>query len=154
MKLFDVFNKLKGYLKEKSLLKQYEYLLKLPELTATKTGLDNTIPIEFLPNCAEVYLLYTDILKYDPSALISSWYRSIEVNTAVRGSKGSDHLTGSAIDVCSTKYKAEDLYKIIEKITQSKTNKNKKQYYFLKTYPTHVHVSVRYLNDNFKIGVV
>lgn len=47
--------------------------------------------------------------------IVLSWFRSEELNTAVKGSKTSAHRFGMAVDVYSTKISSKDIYnKLIE----------------------------------------
>lgn len=47
--------------------------------------------------------------------IVLSWFRSEELNTAVKGSKTSAHRFGLAVDVYSTKMSSKEIYdKIIE----------------------------------------
>lgn len=68
--------------------------------TAVRLGLDNTPPDEVLATLLEVLIPsmqgVRDILGVP--VIIRSGYRSPAVNAAVRGSQGSDHLTGHAAD--------------------------------------------------------
>jgi zinc D-Ala-D-Ala carboxypeptidase len=67
--------------------------------TAARLGLDNTPPPDVLENLKRVaqWLEGVRILLGVP-ILISSGYRSPEVNKAVGGAKSSQHLTGNAVD--------------------------------------------------------
>jgi hypothetical protein len=73
---------------------------------AQRKGLDNT-PVKgilnVLINTAENMELVRNILNGNP-IIISSGYRSPEVNAAVGGSKSSQHMKGEAIDFTCPKF--------------------------------------------------
>ena len=68
--------------------------------TADRLGLDNTPPPDIIPRLAATAhgLEMVRALVQCPIN-ISSGYRSPAVNTAVRGAKASQHLTGHAADI-------------------------------------------------------
>jgi hypothetical protein len=67
--------------------------------TAARLGIDNTPPPEVLDNIKRTaqWLEGVRILLGVP-IIISSGYRSPELNKAVSGSKTSQHMTGQAVD--------------------------------------------------------
>ena len=73
----------------------------LDELTTTNVRQhDNTpgpIEIENLRRLCERVL--EPLVKKYPSAIITSAYRSLAVNTAIGGSKTSQHMHGNAVDI-------------------------------------------------------
>ena len=86
--------------------------------TATKTGLDNTIPQD---KERALQLLVAQILDPLRAALgvpvhISSGFRSFEVNEAMHGSKGSQHTLGEAADIWVDGLSAEDLAMVIHQL--------------------------------------
>lgn len=74
--------------------------------TASRLGLDNT-PVKGifnnLINTAENMELVRNVLNGQP-IMISSGYRSPEVNAAVGGSKSSQHMQGKAVDFTCPKF--------------------------------------------------
>ncbi|MGL4999112.1 MAG: D-Ala-D-Ala carboxypeptidase family metallohydrolase [Cetobacterium sp.] len=70
-------------------------------------------------------------LFLDAPLTVNSWFRSLEVNNAVNGSKTSNHMKGLAVDVTSKKYKPEEL--------AMKIRNSNLSYDQLIIYPTFVH---------------
>jgi zinc D-Ala-D-Ala carboxypeptidase len=73
---------------------------------AERKGLDNTPAkgiFNNIINTAENMELVRNILNGNP-IIISSGYRSSEVNLAVGGSKNSQHMRGEAVDFTSPKF--------------------------------------------------
>lgn len=69
--------------------------------TAARHGINNYLPEMFLGNAIS---LAENILQpirdfYRIAYSPSSWFRCEELNTLIRGSKSSDHLTASAADI-------------------------------------------------------
>lgn len=69
--------------------------------TAKRKGIDNTPPLQVLMNMKLVAEECFEPLrrKHGKPIGISSFYRSPELNTAIGGSKTSDHCKGCAIDI-------------------------------------------------------
>ena len=90
------------------------------ETTVSATG--ERLKIKNIPNQDEKdNILYTasrmDVIREYLGAplIVLSWFRSEELNTAVKGSKTSAHRFGMAVDVYSTKMNSKDIYnKLIE----------------------------------------
>ena len=90
------------------------------ESTVSATG--ERLKIKNIPNQDEKdNILYTasrmDVIREYLGAplIVLSWFRSEELNTAVKGSKTSAHRFGMAVDVYSTKMNSKDIYnKLIE----------------------------------------
>ena len=90
------------------------------ETTVSATG--ERLKIKNIPNQDEKdNILYTasrmDIIReyLGIPLLVLSWFRSEELNTAVKGSKTSAHRFGLAVDVYSTKMSSKEIYdKLIE----------------------------------------
>ena len=90
------------------------------ESTVSATG--ERLKIKNIPNQDEKdNILYTasrmDIVReyLGVPLIVLSWFRSEELNTAVKGSKTSAHRHGLAVDVYSTKMSSKDIYnKLIE----------------------------------------
>ena len=62
--------------------------------------------------------------------IVLSWFRSEELNTAVKGSKTSAHRFGMAVDVYSTKMNSKDIYnKLIEAQTKGRIQFDQLIYY-------------------------
>lgn len=114
----------------------YPIFKKYPEIEATSTGIDNKLPIEYLPNCE--YMLDTVILPLKerfPNLFITSWYRSVEVNKEVGGVANSSHLTAQGIDVSAIPE--------IPVITLFKWIKRNIKPDYVKMYKTHIHITKR-----------
>lgn len=82
---------------------------KVSLLTATKSdtairfGIDNTpneIQLENMKRVAEKVI--EPILARFPGAFVSSFFRSEKLNKKIGGAKGSQHMTGEAVDIDST----------------------------------------------------
>jgi len=74
----------------------------LAEAVVTHTGLNNVIPNEIIMN--NVQQVAKHILQplrdwYGKPIKVNSWYRTPQVNAAVKGSDTSHHLTGKAVDI-------------------------------------------------------
>lgn len=90
------------------------------ETTVSATG--ERLKIKNIPNQDEKdNILYTasrmDVIReyLGIPLLVLSWFRSEELNTAVKGSKTSAHRFGLAVDVYSTKMSSKEIYdKLIE----------------------------------------
>ncbi len=71
--------------------------------TATKRGIDNTVPDHIIPNLkrtAQQMEMVRQLLQDEPIHVLSG-YRSLELNLAVHGAIHSDHMIGMACDfVC------------------------------------------------------
>lgn len=69
--------------------------------TAIRKGIDNTPTAEALKNMELVATeVFDKVREYFGKPLrVSSFYRSPKLNTAVGGSKTSQHVTGQAIDI-------------------------------------------------------
>lgn len=69
--------------------------------TATRLKIDNTPSAEVLANMKLVAEKCFEPLRewYGKPIRINSFFRSVELNRAVKGSKTSDHLKGMAIDL-------------------------------------------------------
>lgn len=68
---------------------------------AIKLKLDNTPNSEQLANMKEVALMCFEPVRewYGKPITINSFFRSLEVNKAVKGSTTSDHMKGCSIDL-------------------------------------------------------
>ena len=90
--------------------------------TAARHGIDNTPSIEALDNMRNLGAKFFDPLRkrVKQAVYISSFYRSKALNTKLGGAKGSDHLTGEAIDIdmdiaIKSKLSNNDIFHIIRK---------------------------------------
>lgn len=75
------------------------------EAVRTKTGLANTPSPRLAANIGVTAALYMEPIRrlLGAPVIVSSWYRSKEVNRRVGGSETSDHLDGVAVDwTCPT----------------------------------------------------
>ena len=87
--------------------------------TAARLGLDNDPPAdlyETLKATARCMEDVRDLLGGKP-VLVSSAYRSLEVNKAVGGSANSQHMTGEAVDFTCPKFGTPE--EIVQKIKDS-----------------------------------
>lgn len=67
--------------------------------TATRMGLkEQFTPPQSVIDSAS-YLAKTVLDGLPIPTIINSWYRSPKLNTAVKGARNSDHMTGSAVDL-------------------------------------------------------
>lgn len=68
--------------------------------TATRLGIDNSLPDNLLPNARLVAekILEPVRLYFSRPIIVSSWYRSPKLNKAIGGSLKSDHCKGCAVD--------------------------------------------------------
>lgn len=104
--------------------------------TADRLGLDNSPPAEVLPRLHYVALWLQQLRdELGEPVIVSSGYRSSEVNEAVGGSPSSDHLTGLAADFYCPHRSAAEVYRIIQTLPWA-------HYDQLILYPGHVHVGL------------
>jgi len=88
--------------------------LLLSEVLVTRTGLDNTPSIEH-----EQRLFYLAQFLFQPTRnrwgkiIVTSGYRSPQVNQAVKGSPTSQHCRGEALDMVTIEADIEEVYKWI-----------------------------------------
>ena len=73
--------------------------------TATRLQIDNRLPEHLVPAAEQTLLMLeriraqlSDLAGHDVPIRISSGYRCVRLNAAVRGSAGSDHLLAAAAD--------------------------------------------------------
>ena len=96
------------------------------EKETTVSAMGEKLKMKNIPNRDERdNILYTasrmDIVReyLGVPLIVLSWFRSEELNTAVKGSKTSAHRYGLAVDVYSTKMNSKDIYnKLIEAQTK------------------------------------
>lgn len=82
----------------------------LDELTATNTGLPNIPPAYAIANLQRIVANVLDPLRDEVGPLIvTSGYRSPDVNAKVGGSPTSQHMEGEAVDVVPTASSKEDV---------------------------------------------
>lgn len=74
--------------------------------TAVRLGINNEPSSVILTNAIETARRMERVreLLNNKSILVSSWYRSPEVNKAVGGSQNSSHMTGEAVDFICPSY--------------------------------------------------
>ena len=93
------------------------------EVTATShRDIDNTLPAELHRNAifTAARMEYVRACLGGKIILVSSWYRSPALNTAVGGSKTSDHMTGCAVDfLCPRFGSPEQVCKQLQLFKQS-----------------------------------
>lgn len=92
----------------------------LKELTVSQTavrfGLDNTPSDREVGNLQDLCKNVLEPVRTGTNSaiIVSSGYRSREVNKKVKGSKNSQHLEGKAADIISVKLSVKDLYNWIK----------------------------------------
>lgn len=88
--------------------------------TAIRLGLKNEIPFNLLPNALKVCRALETIREsYNLPIIISSGYRSPELNKLIGGSSSSSHMTGEAVDFTIPGISNVDICKEIPKILES-----------------------------------
>jgi hypothetical protein len=87
--------------------------------TASRMGIANDPTIDILDNMKAAASMMEQVrtLLDSKPILISSWYRSPALNAAVKGSQGSAHLLGWAIDFTAPKFGTVN--QIIDRIRSS-----------------------------------
>lgn len=71
-------------------------------VTAIRCNIDNSVPSELIPLLRNLCERVLEPLRQHVGepVIISSGYRCAELNRRVGGTKGSQHLTGEAADIC------------------------------------------------------
>jgi zinc D-Ala-D-Ala carboxypeptidase len=74
--------------------------------TAARMGIDNDPPVELVPVLKATARCMEDVrdLLGGKPVLVSSAYRSPELNAAIGGSKNSQHMSGEAVDFTCPKF--------------------------------------------------
>ena len=74
--------------------------------TAARMGIDNDPPVELVPVLKATARCMEDVrdLLGGKPILVSSAYRSPELNAAIGGSKNSQHMSGEAVDFTCPKF--------------------------------------------------
>jgi zinc D-Ala-D-Ala carboxypeptidase len=87
--------------------------------TAARLGIDNDPPVELVPVLKATARCMEDVrdLLGGKPVLVSSAYRSPELNEAIKGSKNSQHMTGEAVDFICPKFGTPE--EIVQKIKDS-----------------------------------
>lgn len=90
--------------------------------TATKYGIDNTVPQEYYENVLALAKLLETIRKYwDAPIIVTSGYRCPKLNEKVKGAKNSSHLYASAADIqCKKKEDNIKLWQLIRSLIDRK----------------------------------
>lgn len=84
--------------------------------TALRKKIDNTPSTESISNLEYLVINLLQPIRDIVGAInINSGYRSLELNTAIGGSKTSQHMTGQAADIESFNYSNIELGQVIEK---------------------------------------
>ena len=86
--------------------------------TAARLGIDNSLPIELLPNVkkAALGMELVRLALNSNMCIVSSWYRCPELNKAVGSRPNSAHRSGFAIDfTCPTAGKPEQIVRALIK---------------------------------------
>jgi len=70
------------------------------EVIKTKSGIDNTLPPEYLPRIIATasYILEPVRSYFKKPVIINSWWRCKELNDAIKGAPDSQHTKGQAVD--------------------------------------------------------
>jgi zinc D-Ala-D-Ala carboxypeptidase len=78
--------------------------------TAARRGIDNTPPPEIIENLKRLAEALQEVRRLlgNKAILVSSGYRSPELNVAVGGSKNSDHCKGLAADFIAPSFGSPD----------------------------------------------
>ena len=117
--------------------------------TAIRKGIDNNPEKEHLANIKNTAKLY-DILfeHFKGNIRLSSFYRGKRLNTAVGGSKTSQHMTGEAMDIQGINgVKNADIYRYIR---DNQTYDQLIWEYGTSKEPAWVHVSLKLNGQNRK----
>ena len=87
--------------------------------TASRLGIDNDPAIEMLSNLKQTAYGMEEVRRElgDKPILISSWYRSVALNSAVKGSPGSSHLLGFAVDFTCPSFGSVD--EVVKRLMES-----------------------------------
>lgn len=129
----------------------------LPELlksaTADQRVIKNLPTFQVVENLNKLCELVLDPAreKFSAPITVTSGYRNLELNNAVGGVKGSQHLTGCAVDLqCSNLQRLFDILKTNPHIDQLLFERSKNS--------TWLHVSIsangkprHYINANYKV---
>lgn len=121
--------------------------------TARARGIDNTPSLEHKENLSTLIKELLDPIReeYGKPITISSGYRSPKLNSAVNGSKTSNHSSGCAADcVCSDidrLFEIAKKYKFDECFKEGKTNSNGSKTWW-------VHLAYRKNGNRQKIGTL
>lgn len=84
--------------------------------TAARQGIDNTPTLKIVDNLRRVATVLEQIRAIvNRPIMISSGYRSPEVNLAVGGSANSSHMTGLAADIRAAGMSPRDLAEVIQR---------------------------------------
>ena len=104
----------------------------LDELTRTDTGLPNVPSGQSVANLQSLVASILDPLRAEVGPLlVTSGYRSPEVNAAVGGSSSSQHLKGQAADIVPTSSSLDDVVAVLRTMPVDQVIQ----------YSTHIHVS-------------
>lgn len=87
--------------------------------TASRLGIENDPPENLLSNMKFAAYGMEQVRKElgDKPIIISSWYRSAALNSAVKGAVGSSHLLGFAVDFTCPSYGTVD--EVVRRIMDS-----------------------------------
>lgn len=87
--------------------------------TAARMGIDNDPPIELIPVLKATARCMEDVrdLLGGKPILVSSAYRSPELNAAIKGSQRSQHMSGEAVDFTCPKFGTPE--QIVQAIKES-----------------------------------
>jgi len=118
------------------LSQNFTYDEAIASITAKELGIDNTMPSIYYNNAINLanFILEPIRLHFGKAFSPQSWYRCLKLNTAVGGSKTSDHMIGAAADI---KLKKISLMALAEYI------RDNLQFDQVILEPTWVHVSYR-----------
>ena len=84
--------------------------------TASRLGLDNTIPLTYRYRALRLAWFLEKLRQHTGPIRISSGYRGTALNKAVGGSKHSDHCTMRAVDIQIARMTPSDVASLIDSI--------------------------------------
>lgn len=123
--------------------------------TADKLKIDNKIPINKIPNAQYLIEKVLDVIReeYGKPIYVNSGYRCLQLNTALKGAKNSQHMMendSAAADIDTRKGKGENLKLFNLIIELCKTHKLEFDQLIDESGLTWIHISVKIKGKNRK----